>query len=157
VLFQKEVGAQITLVPYRGEALIMQDLVAGQIDLSFGTTVQLPLMHAGSVNAYAVASEARLTAAPEIPTFREIGLPALSYSTWNGLFAPKDTPKDILGKLNAAAVEALADTAVRSRLVDLGMEVFPREQQTPEALGALQKADAEKWWPIIKELGIKPE
>ena len=73
-----------------------------------------------------------------------------------GLFAPKGTPKDIIGRLNAAAVEALADAAVRLRLVDLGLEIFPREQQTPEALGALVKADAEKWWPIIKELGIKP-
>jgi tripartite-type tricarboxylate transporter receptor subunit TctC len=86
-----------------------------------------------------------------------MGLPTLTSSTWYGLFAPKDTPKDIIGKLNAGAVEALADPVVRSRLVDLGFEVFPREQQTHEALDALVKADAAKWWPIIKELGIKPE
>ena len=86
-----------------------------------------------------------------------MGLPALSCSGWFGLFAPKGTPRDIIGKLNAAVVEALADPAVRSRLADLGLEIFPREQQTPEALGALLKADAEKWWPIIKELGIKAE
>jgi tripartite-type tricarboxylate transporter receptor subunit TctC len=86
-----------------------------------------------------------------------MGLPALSYSNWAGLFAPKGTPSDIIGKLNAAAIEALADAAVRSRVVDLGFEIFPRDQQTPEALGALQRADAEKWWPIIKELGIKAE
>jgi tripartite-type tricarboxylate transporter receptor subunit TctC len=86
-----------------------------------------------------------------------MGLPALSYSTWYGLFAPKGTPADIIGKLNAAAVEALTDPAVRSRLVDLGNEIFPRDQQTPQALGALVRADAEKWWPIIKELGIKAE
>jgi tripartite-type tricarboxylate transporter receptor subunit TctC len=86
-----------------------------------------------------------------------MGLPALSYSEWFGLFAPKGTPREIIGKLNAAAVEALADSAVQSRLVELGFEVFPRERQTPEALGALVKADAEKWWPIIKEFGIKAE
>ena len=90
-----------------------------------------------------------------MPTFAEMGRPTLSRSFWWGLFAPRGTPKDFIGKLNAAAVEALADQAIRSRLVELGFEIFPREQQTPKALGALQKADAEKWWPIIKEFGIK--
>jgi tripartite-type tricarboxylate transporter receptor subunit TctC len=104
-----------------------------------------------------VTSDTRLALAPDIPTFGEMGLPALSYSSWGALFAPKGTPRDIIGKLNAAVVEALADPAVRSRLADLGYEIFPREQQTPEALGALQKADIEKWWPIIKELGIKAD
>jgi tripartite-type tricarboxylate transporter receptor subunit TctC len=155
--FQKETGAQLTLVPYRGSAPQMQDLVADQIDLFFDTPVQLPLVRAGSIKAYAVTSETRLALAPEIPTFAEMRLAALSFSTWNALFAPKGTPKDIIGKLNAAVVEALADPAVRSRFADFGMEVFPREQQTPEALGALQRADAEKWWPIIKQLGIKAE
>jgi tripartite-type tricarboxylate transporter receptor subunit TctC len=115
----------------------------------------LPLLRAGTVKAYAVTSEARLALAPDIPTFAEIGLPALSYSPWVGLFAPEATPKDIVGKLNVAAVETMADEGVRSRIVDLGCEVFPREQQTPEALRARVKADAEKWWPIIKEFGIK--
>jgi tripartite-type tricarboxylate transporter receptor subunit TctC len=87
----------------------------------------------------------------------EVGLPAVSYSTWMGFFAPKGTPRDVILKLNAATVQALADPAVRSRLADLGMEVFPLEKQTPEALAALQKADAEKWWPRIKEFGIKAE
>ena len=104
-----------------------------------------------------LTSETRSTLAPDAPTFAELGLPALSYSAWGGLFAPGGTPKDVLGKLNAAAVEALADPAVRSRLIDLGGEVFPRERQTPEALGAMQRADAAKWWPLIKELGIKAE
>jgi tripartite-type tricarboxylate transporter receptor subunit TctC len=135
----------------------MQDLIAGQIDLSFGTTDQLPLARAGSIKAYGVTSDARLALAPDIPTFVEMGLPALSFSGWYGLFAPKGTPREIIGKLNAAAVDALADPSVRSRLVDLGLEVFARERQTPEALAALQKADAEKWWPLIKELGIKAE
>jgi tripartite-type tricarboxylate transporter receptor subunit TctC len=130
-------------------------LAAGQIDLWFGAPEQLPLVRAGSIKAYAVTSDARMAVAPDIPTFGEMGLPALSFSQWDGLFAPRGTPKDIIGKLNAAAVEALADPAVRSRLAGLGVEVVPREQQTPEALGALVKSDAEKWWPIIKELGIK--
>jgi tripartite-type tricarboxylate transporter receptor subunit TctC len=98
-----------------------------------------------------------LALAPDIPTFAEMGLPALSFSTWIGFFAPKGTPRDIVGKLNGAVVDALSDATVRSRLADLGWEIFPREQRTPEALGAMVKADAEKWWPIIKELGIKLE
>jgi tripartite-type tricarboxylate transporter receptor subunit TctC len=155
--FQKETGTQVTFVPYRGVAPAMQDLLAGQIDLMFTGPEQLPLMRAGSVKAYAVSGDVRLASAPDIPTFREMGLPALSYTTWAGFFAPKGTPKDIISKLNAAAVDALADPAVRSRFVDLGMEIVPRERQTPEALGALVKAGAEKWWPIIKELGIKAE
>jgi tripartite-type tricarboxylate transporter receptor subunit TctC len=153
--FQKGTGTEFTLVPYRG--IPIQDLVASQIDLSFDTLVSLPLVRAGSLKAYAVTSDARLALAPDIPTFAEMGLPALSYSNWGGLFAPKGTPKEIIGKLNAAAVDALADPAVRSRVVDLGFEIFPRDQQTPEALGALQRVDAEKWWPIIKALGIKAE
>jgi tripartite-type tricarboxylate transporter receptor subunit TctC len=156
-LLQKETGTQFTLIPYRGFTPAMQDLVAGQIDLLREGSNGLSLVRAGSIKAYAVTSGTRLTLAPDIPTISELGLPALSYSYWNGLFAPKGTPKDIVTKLNAAAVEALADPAARSRLVELGFEIFPREQQTPEALGALVKADAEKWWPIIKELGIKAE
>jgi tripartite-type tricarboxylate transporter receptor subunit TctC len=147
----------LTLVPYRGGAPAVQDLVAGQIDLFFGTPDFLSLVRAGSIKAYAVTSDTRLALAPDIPTFGEMGLPTLSFSGWYALFAPKGTPKDVIGKLSAAAVEALADKAVRSRLVDLGYEIFPRERQTPEALGALVKADAAKWWPIIKEFGIKAD
>jgi tripartite-type tricarboxylate transporter receptor subunit TctC len=156
-LFQKETATRFPFVPYRGGAPAMQDLVAGHIDLAFALPFQLPLVRAGSIKAYAVTSDARITLAPDIPTFTEMGMPALSYSVWYGLFAPRGTPMEIIGRLNASAVEALADPAVRSRLVDFGYEVFPRERQTPEALGALQKADIEKWWPIIKELGIKAE
>jgi tripartite-type tricarboxylate transporter receptor subunit TctC len=151
---QKETGTQFTLVPYRGAAPAMQDLVAGRIDLLFSLPDALPLVRAGSIKAYAVTSDTRLAQAPDIPTFAEMGLPALSFSGWYGLFAPKGTPKEIIDRLNGAAVQALADPAVRSRLADLGLEIFPRERQTPEALAALQKADAEKWWPIIKELLI---
>jgi tripartite-type tricarboxylate transporter receptor subunit TctC len=155
--FQKETGTRFALVPYRGTAPAMQDLVSGQIDLSFDLPSQLPLMRAGNIKAYAVTSDTRLAVASDIPTVGEMGLPALSSSTWFGFFAPRGTPKNIIGKLNAAAMEALADPAVRSRLVDLGMDIFPRERQTPEALGALVQTDAEKWWPIIKESGIKAE
>jgi len=156
-VFQKETGTQFNLVPYRGVAPSVQDLVAGQIDILFSTPVELPLARAGSIKAYAVTSDTRLTLAPDIPTVGEMGLPVLSFSAWWGLFAPKGTPRDIIGKLNAAAVEALDDPAVRSRLADFGMDIFPRERQTPEALSAMVKADAAKWWPIIKELGIKAE
>jgi tripartite-type tricarboxylate transporter receptor subunit TctC len=156
-LFQKETGTHFFLVPYRGTPAAMQDLVAGQIDFMISTPDQLPLVRTGSIKAYAVTGDTRFAQAPDMPTFAEMGLPALSDSTWFGLFASKRTPKDIIGTINAAAVEALADLAVRSRLADLGFEIFSREQQTPEALATMQKADAAKWWPIIKELGIKAE
>jgi tripartite-type tricarboxylate transporter receptor subunit TctC len=142
VFFQKETGTRFALVPYRGSPT--HDLVAGQIDLLFDTPLQWPLVRAGSIKSYAVTSDTRSALAPDIPTFAEMGLPALSYSAWGALFAPKGTPRDIIGKLNAASVEALADPAVRSRFADLGSEIFPREQQTPEALSTMQKADIEK-------------
>jgi tripartite-type tricarboxylate transporter receptor subunit TctC len=156
-LFQKETGTQFTSVPYRGSIPAIQDLVSGQIDLAFATSQQWPLVRAGNIKAYAVSSSTRSVLAPDIPTFAEMGLPALSFSAWGGFFAPRGTSRDIIAKLNAAVVEALADAAVRSQLTDLGEEIFPREQQTPEALNGLVKADAAKWWPIIKELGIKAE
>jgi tripartite-type tricarboxylate transporter receptor subunit TctC len=156
-LFQKETGTRLTVVPYRGTAQAMQDLVGGQIDMTFELPVQLPQMRSGSVKAYAVTSEKRLAAAPDLPTFAEMGLPALTAATWFGFFAPKGTPPDIISKLNAATVEALADPAVQSRFAMLGLDIFPREQQTPEALDALVKADARKWWPIIRESGIRAE
>jgi tripartite-type tricarboxylate transporter receptor subunit TctC len=156
-VFQKETGTHFTLVSYRGAAPAMQDLVAGQIDLAFGPPDQSLLARAGSIKAYAVASDTRLALAPEIATFAEVGFPAISWSNWYGLFAPKGTARDIIGKLNAAVVEALADPAVRPRLVELGAEIFPREEQTPEALGALQKADADKWFlPISVDYGRTP-
>jgi tripartite-type tricarboxylate transporter receptor subunit TctC len=153
--FKKETGTQITLVPYRGSNPATQDLVAGQIDLLFNPPDILPLMRDGSIKAYGVTSDTRFSAAPDIPAFREMGLPAVSHSEWWALFAPKGTPKDVIGKLHAAAVEALGDPAVHSRLAEIGAEIFPRERQTPEALRGLAKADAEKWWPIIEEFGIK--
>jgi tripartite-type tricarboxylate transporter receptor subunit TctC len=114
--FQRETATQFTLVPYRGSAT--QDLVAGQIDLYMATLNLLPLVRAGSIKLLAVSTDTRVAVAPDVPTFAEMGLPALSYRGWNGLFAPKGTPKDIIAKLNAAAVESLADPAVRLRLDD---------------------------------------
>jgi tripartite-type tricarboxylate transporter receptor subunit TctC len=121
----------------------------------FQTPDQLPLMRAGAVRAYAVTSNGRLAIASDIPTFEEIGLPAISYSGWYGLFARSGTPRDTVSRLNAAVLDALSDLLLRSRLTALGLEPFPRERQTPEALGALVKTEAEKWWPLIKEFGIK--
>jgi tripartite-type tricarboxylate transporter receptor subunit TctC len=158
VLLQRETGTRFALVPYRGGAPAVQDLTAGQIDVLFAPPFFLPLARAGNIKVYAVTSDMRLTlVAPDIPTFAEKGLSALSYSAWAGLFAPKGTPKEIIEKLNTAAVEALANPAVRSRLADIGGDIFPRERQTPEALAAMVKADAAKWWPIIKQFGIKAE
>jgi tripartite-type tricarboxylate transporter receptor subunit TctC len=157
LFFQRETGTRFALIPYRGTAPGMQDLAAGQIDLYFTTPLQLPLVRAGSMKAYAVTSDTRLALAPDLPTFAEMGLPSLSFSNWYGLFAPKGTPRDIIGKLDAAVVEALADPAVQTRLVNFGYDVFPRERQTAQALLALQKSDAEKWWPIIKAANLRGE
>jgi len=157
-IFQKETGTKFALVSYRGGPPTVQDLAAGQIDLFLaGTTIDLPLMRAGSIKAYAVSSGARVALAPDIPTYAEMGLSAMSSTGWFGLFAPKRTPREIITKLNAAAVEALADPAVRARLIDFGLDILPRERHTPDALAAMQKADAEKFWPLIKEFGIMGE
>jgi tripartite-type tricarboxylate transporter receptor subunit TctC len=127
VLFQKETETHFGLVQYRGYPAAVADLLADQIDMLFGPLDQLPLMRAAGIKAYAVTSDRRIAMAPEIPTFAEMGLPAISFSSWGGLFAPKGTPKDVVDKLNAAAVEALADPGVQSRLADLVLEIFPRE------------------------------
>jgi tripartite-type tricarboxylate transporter receptor subunit TctC len=156
--FQRETGTRFQIVPYRGAAPAMQDLVASQIDLLFvQPAVALPQVRAGAVRAYAVTGPHHLAVAPEIPTVDEAGLPGLYVLGWYGLFAPRGTSKDIIAKLNAATIEALGDANVRARLADLGQDIYPPEQQTPEALGALQKAEIERWWPIIKASNIKAE
>jgi tripartite-type tricarboxylate transporter receptor subunit TctC len=145
-------------VPYRGLGPAMQDLVGGQIDLMLAdATTALGHVEAGRIKAYAVASKSRLAAAPSIPTMDEAGLPGFHVSLWIGLWAPAGTAPDVVAKLNAAATSALAEPTVRQRLADLGQQIVPRERQTPDALGAFQKAEIEKWWPIIKEAGIKGE
>ena len=156
---QKTAAAQWTFVPYRGAAPAMQDLVGGQIDVMCAAPggSSLPLAQSGQVKAYAVMGGTRLANAPEIPTADEAGLPDFHLSFWQALWAPKGTPKDIIARLNAAAVAALADPAVRARLAELGQGVPTADQQTPEALGALRVAEAAKWWPIIKAAGIKAE
>jgi tripartite-type tricarboxylate transporter receptor subunit TctC len=136
----------------------MQDLVSGQIDIKFDSpATSLSQVRAGTIRAYAVSAKEGLATAPEIPTVDEAGLAGFYASNWRGLWAPKGTLKDVVLKLNGAVVDALNDPAVRSLLVDLGQEIPPRDQQTPEALGAFQRAEIEKWWPIIKAAGVKAE
>jgi len=158
ILFQNAIGARFQMVPYRSAGLSMQDLVAGQIDVMLDTpAVSLSQVRSGNINAYAVTAKNRLAAAPELPTTDEAGLPGFYFSFWHALWVPKGTPKDIIEKLNGAVVSSLADTGIRQKLVDLSQEIFPREQQTPEALAAFQKAEIEKWWPIIKAADIKAQ
>ena len=157
ILFQKQTGTRFQFVTYRSVGQAMQDLIAGHIDLMIFATIALEHVRAGSIKAYAVTAKNRLAVAPDIPTVDEAGLPGFYASPWFAIWAPKGTPRDVIDKLNAAVVDALADTAVRSRLAELGYEIVPREQQTPEALGAFHKAEIERWWPILKEAGIKVE
>jgi tripartite-type tricarboxylate transporter receptor subunit TctC len=156
VYFQNLTGTSFQLVPYRGAAPAMQDLMAGQIDLSCLEAGQtLPHYRNGNIKAFAVLTKGRWFAAPEAPTIDEAGVPGLHFPWWHGLWAPKGTPKDVIATLNAAVVEAMADPVVRKRLTDLGHEIAPREQQTPAALAAYHRAEIEKWWPIIKAANIK--
>src|SRR5580704_8513514 len=157
LLFQKLTDTRFQFVPYRSSSRAMQDLMPGRIDwLLVVPTDAVPQLRAGTIQAFAARARTRL-AAPEIPTVDEAGLPGFYLSNWSGIWAPKRTPKELIARLNAAVVETLADPAVQRSLADLGQETFPPEQQTPEALAAFQKAEIEKWWPIIKEAGIKPE
>jgi tripartite-type tricarboxylate transporter receptor subunit TctC len=158
LFFQKQTDTRLLIVPYRGAAQAMQDLLGAQLDLFMPqATLALPQAHAGTIRAYAVMADKRIASGPDIPTVDEAGAPGLYLSSWSGLWAPKGTPQPIIRMLNAAAREALADAGVRMRLADLGQVVPPPEQQTPEALGAFQRAEAAKWWPIIKAAGIKGE
>jgi tripartite-type tricarboxylate transporter receptor subunit TctC len=158
LFFQSMTSTRFRFVPYRGTAPAMQDLLAGQIDLMFDQAAEaVPQIRAGSVKAFAVTSNTRLEVAPEIPTVDEAGLPGFYASVWHGLWVPKSTPKDIVAKLNDAVVDTLADANVRARLASLGQEIPPRDQQASKALGAFQKAEIDRWWPIIKAAGIKGE
>jgi tripartite-type tricarboxylate transporter receptor subunit TctC len=156
--FEKVTGIKLQYVPYRGTAPAMNDLVAGQIDLIVDqTSNSISQVRAGNIRAYAVTSDKRVESAPDIPTVDEAGLPGFHMTLWSGLWVPKDTPKEIVAKLNAATVEALNDPAVRKQLENLGLQMPPKDQLTPEALGAWQKAEIAKWWPVIKAANVKVE
>jgi tripartite-type tricarboxylate transporter receptor subunit TctC len=158
VYFQKTTGTRFQFVPYRGAAPAMKDLLAGQIDFLIDQASNaLPQVQAGQIRAYAVTADVRLKAAPDIPTVDEAGLPGFYISVWHGLWAPKGTSPDVIARLDASVQHALADAAVRRRLAQIGQDVPARNQQTPAGLRALQKAEADKWWPIIKAAGIKAQ
>ena len=158
VYFQQATGTRFAFVPYRGGAPAMQDLVAGQVDIMFDQAANaIGQVRNGTIKSYAVLTKDRWSALPDIPSIDEAGVPSLYVSYWHGLWAPKGTPKDIVAKLNAAVVNALADASVRQRFADIGQEVWPRDQQTPEALAVHHRAETEKWWPIIRASNLKAE
>jgi tripartite-type tricarboxylate transporter receptor subunit TctC len=158
VYFQRATGTRFQFVPYRGGGPAIQDEVAGHVDLMINEgTGALPYVLGREIKTYAVLATSRWFAAPDIPTSEEMGVPGANISFWHGLWVPKATPQDIVVKLNAAIVDALADATVRRRLTAIGQEIFPRDKQTAEALYAFHKAETEKWWPIIKAAGIKAQ
>ena len=158
ILLEQATGTKVTFVPYRGAGPAMTDLLAGQVDLLMvQAAVALPQIRAGTVKAVANLSPKRSPAIPDIATSDENGVSGLHMSGWFGFFGPKDTPADVIGKLNGAMVQTLADPAIQKRFVDLGLDVASREQQTPEGLAAYHKAEIAKWWPIIKAAGIVAE
>lgn len=155
---QARTGARFSLIPYRGAAPAMQDILAGQIDLMFDqASNSLPQVRGGKIKAYAVTAATRLASAPDIPTVDEAGLRDFYIGVWHGLWAPKGTPQEVIAKLNAAVKESLADPGVRARLAELGQDIFTTEQQTPAALAAFHKGEVDKWWPIVKAANIKAE
>jgi tripartite-type tricarboxylate transporter receptor subunit TctC len=158
ISFQKATGTQFQFVPYRGNGPAMQDLLAEQIDFMIEPASNFrALLAAGSVKPFAITGKARLPSSPNIPTADEAGLPGLFASLWYGLWAPKGTPKDITAKLNATMTQILFDPQVRQRFDELGIQISPLDQQSPEALRAFQKAEADRWWPIIKASNIKAD
>jgi tripartite-type tricarboxylate transporter receptor subunit TctC len=154
--FEKVTGIKLQYVPYRGTAPALNDLVAGQIDIIIDqTSNSISQVRAGTIRAYAVTDDKRVESAPDIPSTDEAGLPGFHMTLWSGLWVPKGTPKDIIAKLNAAAVAAMSDPAARKKLEDLGLEMPPKDQLSPEALGSWQKAEIAKWWPMIKAANVK--
>jgi tripartite-type tricarboxylate transporter receptor subunit TctC len=158
LLLQQAVGTKWTMVPYRGAGDASQALLAGQIDVLLVTpAVGAPQMKAGQIKVYAVTAPQRIDTAPVVPTTDEAGLPGYHFSFWHGLWAPKGTPKPIITKLNESLRKALADPTTRKRLLDLAQDIFPPDQQSPEALRNFQQGEIDKWWPIIKAAGIKAQ
>ena len=158
IQFQNLTGTRFPFVPYRGAGPAMLDVIAGQIDLVFDQVQSsLPHIRAGRIKAFAVTAPERVPALPEIPTVDEAGLPGLHISLWYGLWVPAGTPPEIVAKLNAAVMDAQADPGTRQRLAELELQIPPPDQQTPQALHALQEAEIKKWWPIVQAAGLKPE
>jgi tripartite-type tricarboxylate transporter receptor subunit TctC len=156
--FENVSGIKLQYVPYRGTAPALTDLVAGQIDIIVDqTSNSINQVRAGTIRAYAITADKRVDSAPEIPTTDEAGLPGFHMTLWSGFWVPKDTPKDIITRLNAAAIEALNDPGVQKKLGDLGLDMPPKDQLTPAALGVWQKAEIAKWWPMIKAANVKVE
>jgi tripartite-type tricarboxylate transporter receptor subunit TctC len=154
---QRAADASWPFIPYRGAVPALQDVIGGRIDLMCPSPASsLEMARSGLIRPYAVTSTTRLLSAPDI-TVDEAGFADLHISSWGGIFAPKGTPKNVLGKLHASLVDALANPSVQQRFIDLGQEIFPRGQQTPEALAALQKTEIDKWWPIIRAANIRGE
>jgi tripartite-type tricarboxylate transporter receptor subunit TctC len=158
LLMERATGTKVTYIPYRGAGPAMTDLISGQVDLLIiQGAAALPQVRAGTIKAIANLSPQRSASMPDIPTSDETGVPGLYMSGWFGFFAPKGTPKDVVGKLNGAMSQVLADPAVQARFTELGLDVATKEQQTREGLAAFQKAEIDKWWPIIKSANIKGE
>jgi len=156
ILMQKTIGVTWQLVPYRGGTPAMQDLLSGQFNIMCTASGSfLPLVRSKQIRAYAITTPKRAASAPEIPTVDEAGMPELHLAVWNALWAPKGTPRAVIDKLNAVAVEAMADPAFKQRMIQLALEMPPSDELTPEALAALQKSDIAKWWPVLKAAGIK--
>ena len=156
IFFEQLIGTHLQFVPYRGTGPALLDLVAGQIDIIVDqASNSLPQVQAGKIRAYAITDQKRLAAAPSIPTVAEAGLPELQIELWSGVWVPKGTPKDIVAKLNGAIVDALADPAVKKRFGEVGLDVPPVAQQNPEALAKHQRAEVQKWWPMIKAANVK--
>jgi tripartite-type tricarboxylate transporter receptor subunit TctC len=158
VLFEKAVGTNLVMVPFRGAGESTQALLGEQIDVLLNTpAVSIGQMRSHQIKVYAVTSKQRLAMVPEIPTANEAGLPGYYFSFWHAFWAPKGTPKEIIAKLNDALVKTLADPDTRKKLVDLAQEIFPPEELTPAALHSFQQAEIDKWWPIIKAANVKAE
>jgi tripartite-type tricarboxylate transporter receptor subunit TctC len=158
LLLEKNTATQVLIVPYRGAGPAMTDMMSGQVDLAvLQAAVAMPQVRGGTLKALANLSSTRSASLPDIPTSDEAGVPGYYMSGWFGLYAPKNTPPDVIAKLNAAMVQALADSGVQKRLADLGLDIASPAQQTPQGLAAFQQAEMDKWWPIIKAAGIRGE
>ncbi|MGE0037079.1 MAG: Bug family tripartite tricarboxylate transporter substrate binding protein [Xanthobacteraceae bacterium] len=158
VFFQRASGTQYQMIPFRGSAPAMQNLMAGQIDMMIDLAASAsPHVKSGVIKTYAITSKTRLATTPDVPTVDEAGLPGFYVSSWHAVWVPKGTPRDVIEKLNSAVVQALADPQISKRLADVGQDVFPRDQQTPEALRSFHVSESEKWWPIVKAANIKAQ